>query len=40
MSSVQKKKQELDMLNFGALKISLMSPEKIKEISFGEVKKN
>jgi len=39
MSSVQKKKQELDMLNFGALKISLMSPEKIKEISFGEVKK-
>ncbi len=39
MSSTQKKKQEMDMLNFGALKISLMSPEKIKEISFGEVKK-
>ncbi|MFQ3675727.1 MAG: DNA-directed RNA polymerase subunit beta', partial [Endomicrobiia bacterium] len=39
MSSAQKKRQEMDMLNFGALKISLMSPEKIKEISFGEVKK-
>lgn len=39
MSLIPKKKENFDLLNFGALKISLMSPEKIKELSYGEVKK-
>jgi DNA-directed RNA polymerase subunit beta' len=34
-----KKKQEFDLLNFDAIKISLASPEQIREMSYGEVKK-
>ena len=39
MKQIQKKRQSFDMFDFGSIKISLMSPEKVKEISFGEVKK-
>ncbi|MCS7231887.1 MAG: DNA-directed RNA polymerase subunit beta', partial [Elusimicrobiota bacterium] len=34
-----KKKQNIDMSYFGAIRISISSPEKIKELSYGEVKK-
>jgi DNA-directed RNA polymerase subunit beta' len=39
MKSIIKKKEEFDLLNFDAIKISLASPEQIKEMSYGEVKK-
>jgi len=40
MKIIQKKKlTNFDMFDFGAVRISLMSPEKVKEISYGEVKK-
>jgi len=40
MKIIQKKKlTNFDMFDFGAIRISLMSPEKVKEISYGEVKK-
>lgn len=39
MKVSQKKLQSFDMFDFGAIKISLASPEQIKEWSYGEVKK-
>ncbi len=39
MKSLQKKKQDLNITEFGAIRISLASPEQIKELSYGEVKK-
>ncbi|MDW8056489.1 MAG: DNA-directed RNA polymerase subunit beta' [Elusimicrobiota bacterium] len=39
MKLSQKKIQSFDMLDFGAIRISLSSPEQIKEWSYGEVKK-
>ncbi len=39
MKTSIKKKEELDLLNFDVLKISLASPEQIREMSYGEVKK-
>ncbi len=39
MSPLQKKKETFDLMDFGGIRISLMSPEKIKELSYGEVKK-
>ncbi len=40
MKSLQKKKQDLlNITDFGAIRISLASPEQIKEWSYGEVKK-
>lgn len=39
MKSLQKKKQDLNTVDFAAIKISLASPEQIRELSYGEVKK-
>jgi len=39
MITAPKKQQDLDLLDFGSIRISLMSPERIRELSYGEVKK-